>query len=33
MIEIPEGCVNVILGMYTGAMTRVKTRCGRTEYF
>ena len=25
MIEIPEGCVNVKLGMYRGAMTRVKT--------
>ena len=25
MIEIPKGCVNVILGMYRGVMTRVKT--------
>ena len=33
IIEIPEGCVNVILYMYTGAMTKVKTICGRTECF
>ena len=30
---IPEECVNVILGMYRGAMTSVKTICRRTEYF
>ena len=30
---IPEGCVKVIQDMYRGTKTRVKTRCGRTEYF
>ena len=30
---IPEGCVKVIQDMYRGTKTRVKTICGRTEYF
>ena len=30
---IPEGYVKVIQDMYGGIKTRVKTRCGRTEYF
>ena len=30
---IPEGYVKVIQDMYRGIKTRVKTRCGRTEYF
>ncbi len=30
---IPEGYVKVIQDMYRGTKTRVKTRCGRTEYF
>ena len=29
----PEGYVKVIQDMYGGTKTRVKTRCGRTEYF
>ena len=29
----PEGFVNVVQDMYVGTKTRVKTRCGRTEYF
>ena len=30
---IPEGYVKVIQDMYGGTKTRVKTRCGETEYF
>ena len=30
---IPEGYVKVIQDMYRGTKTRVKTRCGRMEYF
>ncbi len=30
---IPEGYVQVIQDMYRGTKTRVKTICGRTEYF
>ena len=30
---IPEGYVKVIQDMYRGTKTRVKTICGRTEYF
>ena len=30
---IQEGYVKVIQDMYGGTKTRVKTRCGRTEYF
>ena len=30
---IPEGYVKVIQDMYRGTRTRVKTRCGKTEYF
>ena len=30
---IPEGYLKVIHDMYRGTKTRVKTRCGRTEYF
>ena len=30
---IPEGYVKVIQDMYRGTKTRVKTRCGTTEYF
>ena len=30
---IPEGYVKVIQDMYRGTKTRLKTRCGRTEYF
>ena len=30
---IPEGYVKVIQDMYRGTKTRVKTRCGKTEYF
>ena len=30
---IPEGYVKVIQDMYGRTKTRVKTRCGRTEYF
>ena len=30
---IPVGYVKVIQDMYRGTKTRVKTRCGRTEYF
>ena len=30
---IPEGYVKVTQDMYRGTKTRVKTRCGRTEYF
>ena len=31
--SVPEGYVMVIQDMYRGTKTRVKTRCGRTEYF
>ena len=31
--SISEGDVKMIQDMYRGAKTRVKTRCGRTEYF
>ena len=31
--SIPEGYVKVIQDMYRGTKTRVKRRCGRTEYF
>ena len=31
--SIPEGYVKLIQGMFRGTKTRVKTRCGRTEYF
>ena len=31
--SIPERYVKVIQDMYRGNKTRVKTRCGRTEYF
>ena len=30
--SIPEGYVKVIQDMYRGSKTRVKTRCGMTEY-
>ena len=30
---IPEGYVKMIQDMYRGTKTRVKKRCGRTEYF
>ena len=31
--SVPEGYVKVIQNMHRGTKTRVKTRCGRTEYF
>ena len=31
--SIPEGYVKVIQDKYRGTKTRVKTRCGRTEFF
>ena len=31
--SVPEGYVKVIQDMYRGTKTRVKTKCGRTEYF
>ena len=31
--SVPEGYLKVIQDMYRGTKTRVKTRCGRTEYF
>ena len=30
---IPDGYEKVIQDMYRGTKTRVKTKCGRTEYF
>ena len=30
--SVPEGYVKLIQDMYRGTKTRVKTRCGRTEY-
>ena len=31
--SVPEGYVKVIQDMYRRTKTRVKTKCGRTEYF
>ena len=31
--NIPEACITIIQDMYKATKTRVKTRCGLTQYF